>query len=283
MTAQEQVRKYFREVMEKRQLPPLPAVVTTVLKLIENPDLDIRELCRVLSDDAAVASRVLSISRSLHYAQRILPTSLQGAIQVLGLRTLRSVVLASATQSFFVSDTKISEKLWRHSLAAALASRILSRRAGWRDAEEAFMAGLLHDVGEMILLHGDPKGFEEMCQEAQSEKRRLPEKEKEIYGFDHTLIGNTLLECWNLDSQISPAVLHHHDYQEGSDPKALTTLIRLADYLCSRAGLGFFSEPPSPEAELLSYFGCDSEESLGSLVEELREAFEVENALFQSA
>lgn len=281
MTAQEQVRKYFREVMERHKLPPLPAVITTVLRLVEDPDLDIRELCRVLSDDVALASRILAISRSMHYAQRNLPTNLRGAIQVLGLRTLRSVALASATQSLWACDTKVSEKLWQHSLAAALASRMLSRRAHCRDSEEAFLAGLMHDVGEMILLHGDPSGFEKIWRETRGGPAAVLEKEQEMYGFDHSLIGTTLLECWNLDSKIGGAVCKHHDFESEDEPTTLNTIIRVADYLCFRADLGFLSEPPAPAQEVLAEFGCDGEESLEQAVTELRTAFDEESALFQ--
>ena len=86
-SAQENVRKYFREVMQKHQLPVLPVVVMKVLEMVQDPDCDVRTLCRVLSDDAALAGRVLAISRSAHYAQRTLPTNLQAAVQVLGFRT----------------------------------------------------------------------------------------------------------------------------------------------------------------------------------------------------
>jgi HD-like signal output (HDOD) protein len=180
MTAQDNVRKYFREVMAKYQLPPLPVVASKVLGMAENPDLSIREICRVLSDDAALAARVLAISRSAHYAQRTLPKNLPGAIQVVGLHSLRYILLAAATQGLFFGNHAISGKLWSHSLAVALASRLLSERVNYPDCEQAFLTGLLHDVGEMILCHGDPTGFEKVLKEVQEKKLSLVAKEKEI-------------------------------------------------------------------------------------------------------
>jgi len=117
-------------------------------------------LSRVISDDAALASRTLAISRSARFAQRHQPATVHEAIIVLGYQNLRNIALATAAQSFLTKNNKVAEKLWAHSLAAALAARILAQRSGSGDADLAFLAGLLHDVGEMILLHGDPRGFE---------------------------------------------------------------------------------------------------------------------------
>ncbi len=281
ITGQENVRKYFREVMEKYKLPPLPVVANKVLAMIEDPDLSIREICRVLADDPALAARVLAISRSVYYAQRNAPKSLQGAIQVVGLHALRYILIAAATQGLFMTNNKISAKLWSHSLSVALACRLLAERAGYEDVEQAFLAGLLHDIGEMIILHGDQNGFERLLAEAEASKRSLVEMEKETYAFDHAFIGLTLLDSWGIDAEIGKAVLKHHESGEAASPKDLGAILALADYLAFRADLGFFSEPPVPPADVIKALGCEGEAAFGATVQKVREAFDVENALFQ--
>ena len=280
-TGQDNVRKYFRTVMERHELPALPFVASKVLDMIQDPDLNVRQLCRVLSDDTALAARILAVSRSAHYAQRNLPTSLLGAVQVLGFRTLRNVVITIATQGLFLTNNKISEKLWSHSLAVALASRILSARVGFRDTEQAFLAGLLHDVGEMILLHGDPKGFERLGQEVQGTQCLMIDKEQEVYGFDHALIGLTLLDSWNIDSEIGQAVLHHHSEMNEDSGNGLGAILATADYFCFKANLGFFAAPRAPSAEMLAKCDCDTDALLDETVQEIRTAFEQESALFR--
>lgn len=280
MTGQQNIRKYFREVMEKYKLPPLPIVASKVLSMIEDPDLSIREICRVLSDDPALAARVLAISRSVYYAQRTPPKSLQGAIQVVGLRALRYILIAAATQGLFMANNNVSARLWSHSLAVALACRILSERVNYPDGEQAFLTGLLHDIGEMILFHGDQIGFERIVGEAQKSGASLVEKEKEVYAFDHAFIGLTLLDSWNIDSEIGDAVLKHHE--SGGEAGKLAGILEMADYLSFRADLGFFSAPPLPAPELMRAFGCDDDESLAATVKKVRAAFDAENALFQS-
>jgi putative nucleotidyltransferase with HDIG domain len=282
-TAQENVGKYFLEVMQKHQLPALPVVVMKVLEMLQDPDCDVRALCRILSDDAALAERVLAISRSAHYAQRTLPASLHAAVQVLGFRTLRNVLFAASTQKLLLGSGKFAEKLWSHSLATALAARLLCRHAGVRDADQAFLAGLLHDVGEMILVHGDSRGFEQMCLAVNDEKWSMVDKEKEMFGCDHTFIGRTPLDSWNIDGSICEAVLQHHEAEIGTEAKSLTAIIRMADYVCFQAELGFFAEPSAPAVGVMAAFGCGSPGSLEQLAQEVVQAYDEESSCFRRA
>jgi putative nucleotidyltransferase with HDIG domain len=283
-SAQEKVRKYFRYVVEQHKLPSLPAVAGKVLQMIQNPDLSVQKLCRVLSDDAALAGRVLAVARSPYYAQRNMPTTLVGAVQVLGFRTLSDVIMATATHSLYIKGNELSETLWNHSLGVALAMRVLSGRSGGRDGDHAFLAGLMHDVGEMILVHGDPRGFATLAHDAHAGQCQLKDKEQESYGFDHTLVGVTLLEAWNIDEQIREAVRNHHNYEAaGKDPKTLSAALICADYLAFKADLGFYSQPPGPDAGLMGAFGCEGDEPLSEAVSEIRAAYEEESALFRPA
>ena len=122
-------RNYLHNVMEGHPLPSVPAVVNKLLELVQDPEVSMQNLCRVLADDPMLSARVLAVSRSPRYALRTLPTTLLGAVQVLGFRALTSLVITSATQSLRLKGNVISEKLWRHSLGVALAMRILSQRA----------------------------------------------------------------------------------------------------------------------------------------------------------
>jgi putative nucleotidyltransferase with HDIG domain len=280
-TAQASVRKYFNDIVASHKLPSLPVVASKVLEMIQDPDVKAQKLCRILSDDAALAGRILAVSRSAGYAQRKLPTTLLGAVQVLGFRTLRNVVVASATHSLCIKGNRVSETLWDHSLSVALAMRILCRRMRTQDEEQAFLAGLLHDVGETILLHGDPIGFQKLVAEVRQAGCQMIDKEQEAYGFDHTLIGLTLLDAWNIDSQIGRAVLNHHSDVTGDDTNQLAEMIAVADYLSCKADLGFFAEAPAPAAANLAKCGCDGDESLAETIAAIRSAFHEESALFR--
>jgi putative nucleotidyltransferase with HDIG domain len=227
-----------------------------------------------------LASRALSMSRSPRYAQRFQPQSVHQAILVLGLQTLRNIVIASAAESFLARKNKISEKLWVHSLAAALAARIVAKRVHYVDPELAFLAGLLHDVGEMVLFNSDPRGFERIVEDVQQSNASIVRKEVELYGFDHAAVGVALLDFWNIDEQVSEALLIHHKGAANS-AGTLASIIDMSDLLCSHADFGFFGELPDPGGEMLRHCGCADEESLAPLTQELREAFDQESLLFR--
>ncbi len=143
-----------------------------------------------------------------------------------------------------MANNKVSGKLRSHSLAVALACRILSQRVGYQDVEQAFLTGLLHDIGEMILFHGDQQGFERLLLQAQESKRPLVEMEKETYAFDHAFIGLTLLDSWSIDSEIGKAVLKHHESGGDAASEGLAGMLEMADYLSFWADLGFFPSLP---------------------------------------
>ena len=279
----ESARKYFREVMDGKNLPSLPIVANTVLKMVQDPDCNIEKLRRVLADDTSLAARVLAISRSPQYGQRNLPTSLLGALQVLGFRMLGSVVVSSATQSLCLKGNKTSEQLWNHSLAVALAMRILSKRAGLRDSELAFLAGLMHDVGQMILLNGDPVEYAKLVTEESPEQTPILDREQAAYGLDHCVMGFTLLNHWNMDEHLVQAVFNHHSDLSDDADNELADLLTLADYLCWKGDLGFFTEPALPSARVLARCGWDGTSSTDEVVELILEAYRAESLLFASA
>jgi putative nucleotidyltransferase with HDIG domain len=279
---QAQIREHFRQIIERRELPALPVAVTKALEMLKDPDLNIRALCRVLSDESELAGKILAIGRSVYYGQRSLPTDLQAAVQVMGLRDLRNVILSIVTHGLFKSTGLVAETLWSHSLAVALASRLLSSRLGHRDPEQAFVAGFLHDVGQMILIHGDPEGFAQIARDAQQNKSQMADKERELYGFDHNLLGAILIESWNLDVEIGKAISAHHNYDKITDPRSLASVVMMADYLAFKAGLGFYAPALLPPTEVLHTFGFDNDELLTQVVKEVRQAYNTESTLLKS-
>jgi HD-like signal output (HDOD) protein len=282
-SGEDKVRKYYRDVMDGHKLPSLPIVANKVLEMLKDPDVNMQKLCRVLADDTALAARVLTVSRSPQYALRNLPTTLLGAVQVLGFRTLTSVVIANATHSLCIKGNKTSEKLWNHSLGVALAMRLLSKRAGLRDRDLAFLTGLMHDVGQIILIQGDPTGYEKLVQGNGDAATPIVDKEQAQYGLDHSVMGFSLLGHWNMDPQLAQAAFNHHS-ELGDDPaNQMAEMVAVADYFCSQCEMGFFTEPPTPSAEALGRYGMADEQSAGEFSGEIQQAYREESALFNAA
>jgi putative nucleotidyltransferase with HDIG domain len=280
-TQQQQVRAYFREVSERCKLPPLPAIVASSLRMVRDPNVNMAKLARLLSDDAALVARLFTVSRSAFYGRYTPPKTLVQAIQVLGLRTVQRILVASTAQSLCRDQSAIAVALWDHSLAVALTTELLARQGGFRETETAFLAGLLHDIGQMVLLHGDGSGFRALAKKIKEENLPLLTTEKDTYGSDHTLIGVVLMDCWEFDSEIGNAVMHHHDdVMAAQEPASLASLLRVADYLTGLAGFGLLSEPLPPPVEALTHWGCGDEESLQAMTERVRQAVDAEKALY---
>ena len=275
-----QVRRYLREVTEQYKLPPFPTVVTTALRLVRNENIDLRQIGRVLSNDAALAGRILSLSRSPIFALRKQPRTLQEAISVLGLRALERILVAAGAQSIYAGRSKAAQTAWSHSLATALASQFLARRVGIRDVDQAFLAGLLHDVGQMVILHGDKERFESMWVDVRLQKKSAVAWEQEWYHLDHTWIGASVLYRWGLETEPILAVLRHHDVNPTADPTSLDSVVQMANFLADRIGLGFLSAPDTPSQHLFESYGCDTEERLQEVCETLQQMFKKEKALF---
>ena len=282
VSGEEGVRKFHGEAVDGRELPSLPIVANKVLEMLKDPDVNMQKLCRVLADDTALAARVLAVSRSPRYALRNLPTTLLGAVQVLGIGTLSNVVIAKVTHGLCIKGNKVSEKLWSHSVAVALAMRLLSKRAGVRDGELAFLAGLMHDVGQIILIQDDPSAYEKLVKEKLDPPLSIVDREQAHYGLDHMAIGNTLLAQWNMDPQLAQAALNHHSDVVGDGATQMAEMLAVADYLCSKCDLGFFTEPPTPAAETLARYGLADEQTVGEFASQIRQAHREESALFNA-
>ena len=276
------VRHYFHEVLERGTLPPLPAAVMTGLKLARNPEVDFRELGRVLANDAALTTRILRLTRSAHYGLRNSPNTLEHAIPVIGLQTLQRLLIVAGMQRLCGQRSAMSRHLWLHALATALTAELLARRTAEQDPHRAFLAGLLHDVGQMVLLYGDPVGFEALIRGGQADAVSVPADERQRYDTDHLIIGSMLLDYWELNLGITDAILHHHDDAVAAmEPTSLAALLYMADYLVGRAGYPFVSQPTPPPAPILAYWNCETPEALDVFVTHIRLAVETEMARYR--
>jgi HD-like signal output (HDOD) protein len=279
-------RKHNREtdrINMRHDIPHLPETAVKALGMLADTDVNLRILAGVLAEDHRLAARILAIGRSGYYRQRTLPNNLQTALQVIGLRDLRNIIFAGFIRSVLSTRAPVADALWAHSLAAALAGRILSARLTQVDPEHAFLAGLLHDAGQILLMHEDAAGYIQLTNEARREKTPLVEAERARYGISHQELGVSLIESWNLDAEMVQAVAVHHDDHESDKVKSLGALVAAADYLTLKTGLGFFAATLPASQEMLSAFGLDNEADFARAVALLRHAFDTEGALLNTA
>jgi putative nucleotidyltransferase with HDIG domain len=276
------IRGNSHRIILRRDFPDLPHAVVEALRMLGDPDLNLRMLAGVLAEDGLLAARILAIGRSAYYRQRTLPTSLQAALQVIGLRDLRNIIFSSVTRSLLKTHGPVADAIWCHSLAVALAGRMLSARMPQIEPEQAFLAGLLHDVGQLVFMHDDLEGYTQITSDARQQKISLVEAEQAHYGLSHEVVGASLIESWKMDSEIAAAVATHHKDHDITAVRSLSALIRAANYLTLKVGLGFFAPAPIPSPEIMRTFGLDNEADLAHAARALRHAFDTEGALLNT-
>lgn len=229
-------------VRQVRDLPALPAAVVRVMQLTDDPKAGTADVARALASDQALAVRVLKLANSAFYGSSRRISTVSEAVTTLGMRTTRNLVMATSCQEMLEQDVVgyalPSGALWRHSLACACAAQALAQRARYRATEEAFVAGLLHDIGKVVLNTYLKDQFVRVLLRVLGSNITFAEAEREVLGFDHAEAGARLLERWNLPSSLVTAVRWHHAPLGSPAPSLLPCLVHVADAICLTLGIG---------------------------------------------
>jgi HD-like signal output (HDOD) protein len=208
-----------------------------------------------------MTGRILKIANSAMYSCSRKVKTLTEAIVMLGFNSIRSLVVTSAARNLYntkKSRTGLKERLlWEHSIGCALACRLLVGEKRPALLEEAFLAGLMHDIGKLVLNLRVPEKFDEVVQIVYNENRPFHVTENELLGFDHTHVGALLVNKWKLSPLLEDVILNHHNPEAMSAENPVLLYLDLANRLCRRMGIGFIDDP---EVELAD---CPANRILG--------------------
>lgn len=219
-------------------LPTLPQVVTHILKTLNDDNADADSLVQQLNTDPVIVARLLAAANSSAFGLASQVATTRQAILVLGLETVRSITLATALIEHFGRSTSAfdSRLLWRHSLGVATCARTLAERTGY-NPEAAFSAGLLHDIGQLLMVSVAP----DACAEVRIRMRQLGEPiidaEQTIFGYTHAEAGSALARLWKLPTDIISGINAHHTPESGDDGE-IGDLIHIAEVLSHALDLG---------------------------------------------
>jgi putative nucleotidyltransferase with HDIG domain len=275
-------------IMTAADLPTIPVVAIKVMQLIESETATAEELAKIVASDPAVAARVLKISNSSFYGCRRQIQTLSGAIVVLGFSTLRSLVVAASVKQVYKPYGLTEKMLWEHSFAAGLAAKMIAHETRAANEEEAFLAGLFHDIGKIIMNSLDRSKFQDVMQHCYNERISFQEAERSVYPFSHDEVGALVIKKWNFPEHLITAIMQHHSLEFGAedDPDLvrLTAVTSLADQFCLKLGIGV--REPQEEIDLAGSKAGEllklSREKLDALLENFSIAFEKDRALFTS-
>ncbi len=225
-----------------KNLPTLPTIADNVIKLTQNPDSTAFDIATAISQDQALASKVLRRANSAYYGFPRKITTINYAIVILGLNNIKNIVLSTSIMDRF-SMTDNNELLdrrdfWKHSLLCGIISKKIADHMGIKTAEEIFMCGLLHDFGKLILDQFFNTEFMNALTLSRTKKITLMEAENSVFGFNHAGVGALLLKRWGLPVSLVKAVKNHHNPDETRDGFRTASIVHVADYLCRRIGIG---------------------------------------------
>ncbi len=277
----------IREIINKTvDLPPVPAVALKIIQIANDPNTSAKELTRVIQSDQNLTSTVLRISNSAFFGRGKKIETLSMAVVFLGFSAIKNIAIAASTKSIRRRFDLTEKLLWEHSVGVALLSNQLAKKAGFNKPEEAFIAGLLHDIGKIVLYNSKPDEYREVMKQFYNKKIPFMETEKEIFGFTHTDVSVFLVEKWQLPFTLATAINYHHNVEEVPDDsflKPLTYIVALADKVSYRLGIG--AREPDESIDLVNDKIADYLNIEGNFwevfLQEFPEMFEAEKSLFE--
>lgn len=232
----------IRRVVERIQnLPTLPVVVAQILKVVGDDESGASDIQQILRRDQALTAKIMRLVNSSFYGYAGKIKDLQQAVVILGFDTIKSIALSATVFSAFSRSDRRAfdrEAFWRHSIATAVAARRLALVAKMPTAEEAFVAGILHDIGKVVLDEYAPAEFDAVLAHVAEKDVLIYEAERVVLGFSHAQIGRWLATKWALPAEFIDVIFYHH--QPGNAQKApqLTALVHVGDVLARTLKLG---------------------------------------------
>ena len=235
------------------RLPPFPQVAVKVLQLARDENVQLHQLCDLISSDPAFATEVLSVANSLLYAPRYPSTSILHAVAVLGANTLQGMCVTVGVRAYLgkAMSYPAMRKLWRHNLGCAIVAKRLAA-SGYIDKDTAFTAGILHDVGRMGLAVIQPAAYAALLEKHQGGSATGLDAERELFGWDHCETGRQMVRDWKLPDELEAVVSQHHEARRTDGAWDVTELVKVSCAMAST--IGFASSPgceTTPFSDLL--------------------------------
>lgn len=258
-------------VNETIGVPTLPEVLVKLNRIIVNPKSSASDVAKVIAADPAVATNILRTVNSAYYGLQVRVSSIALAVSIMGFVKAKQVALRAAVFSMFEGAQKDQSpffepaEFWKHSVYTGIAARVLGTHSpvfASTDPEDLYIAGLLHDIGQLILLERRDAGYSRVLSRTASSGMTLVEMEQEMLGYTHADVGSVLAIKWFLPEVLRSAIRYHHSPSRDPGDRALSSLIHLADRVAWDAGRASTKGLPAPELDPMAYVavGLDEEQ-----------------------
>ena len=249
MGATDQQSVVASAITDISHIATLPEITLKIIELVEDPSSTAHDLHNIISNDPALCSRILKVVNSAFYGLPRQIGSINRAIVLLGLNAVKNIAIAASLTKLFRGGelcARFSAKdLWVHSIATAAAAKLVCDELKLNLSDEAFLAGLIHDIGIMVevqsMRHELLQVFEEMTfDSAGAPTSDMREVEQRVLGANHEAFGAGLCEAWKFPKSFTFVTRHHHAPMElAPDNRTLTAIVYVADRIAALCGYGF--------------------------------------------
>jgi diguanylate cyclase (GGDEF)-like protein/putative nucleotidyltransferase with HDIG domain len=276
--------------LDRETLPSFPQVAAKLLEVSKDDTAPLEEIAKIVETDPGISIRVLELVNSAFYGLSKKVTSLSDAVVILGIDEIKKLTLGIAIfeKIFKTGHTKEFDRLmfWRHSLAVAVLSMKIAQRIEYPNPEEAYTAGLLHDVGKIFLDLQGHRDYGKFIRNLSESTDLVIEKERSEIGLGHDDIGAFFCAWWQLPENLVLAVKYHHqpfeNHDLADDEKQLIAIICMANFLCWTQGMGSFDfiRPPILAPEVEAYINPEKIDIINCILEMNKEIEQI-SAFYQ--
>jgi len=236
-------RNRLRSIVNRTtDLTPLKSVATKAISIAEDERSAAMDLATVISSDQALTAKLLKLSNSAYYGYARRISNVREAVILLGMRTVRSVAISSAIiDAFKVPELERGgfdqDLFWAHSVNVGLVSELVARETRASRPEDAFTAGVLHDVGKLAMMLAEPRLFGEVIDLVRHEDMKYRDAELAVFEFGHEQVGARLAQRWKFPESLIGAIRDHHPAKGVYAIGSLGDVVAAADLACNREGL----------------------------------------------
>ncbi|HEY8748392.1 MAG TPA: HDOD domain-containing protein [Tepidisphaeraceae bacterium] len=244
-TLQADPRDKVMEVVKKvTTIATLPEITMKIIKTVEDPKSSAQQLHKIVSHDPALVTRILKVVNSAFYGLPGQIGSIDRAIVLLGLNGIKNIAVAASLGQLFrgaeLCDGYSAKDLWTHCIAVGVVARELAKNMRLDLPDEAFLAGMIHDVGILLSLQVYPEKLREVCTAAQARTASFCDLERHFIGVDHQQLGMALAEQWKFPRACQLVAGYHHQPERLADQtRFLVSIVYVADTLCCHSKHGF--------------------------------------------
>ena len=217
-----------RKIENIKGLPTLPGVVQKISNMVENSTTSAEDVGKVISNDQVLSAKVLKLINSAFYGFPGRISSVTHGLVLLGFNVVKGLVLSASV--FDMMEGKMVG-LWKHSLGTAITSGIIGKRIKHENPDEGTEAGLLHDIGKVVIKVAMPDEYKKISELVEENEISMLEAEKRVLDFDHANVANWLCEKWNLPENLKDPIAYHHSPHLAKTSPRQTAIIHLADIL----------------------------------------------------